>query len=204
MHLQRVVVEGGRPIGAVDGDGRGAERTVDVALLRVRREVRVDLRRRVETGVVLEQNHAVRVDGVLHAERTLRLLGRGIRVGDDSRDPLVAVGDAARLEERELRILEVTELRGVPVPEHGEHTGQLERLVDRDVAHLALRDRRADADRVRDILGVVFVGVPRLAGDLLATFDPVDRRAENPLQRGAHRQTSSSSEQIVLRAILTL
>ena len=49
-------------------------------------------------------------------------LARGLqRLGDDGRDDLAAVGDRARLEERQLGIAGFAEPRGVVRPDDGEH-----------------------------------------------------------------------------------
>ena len=88
--------------------------------------------------------------------------------------------------------------------EHGEHAvdGECGRRVD--AADLALRDRRLHGRRVRDALDVVLVRVLRLAGDLLAPLDAVERRADRTRQRRAHPASSASVRTSTLRASGTL
>ena len=98
MRLHRIVVEGRRLVGDVDCGLRGGERGLDVALLGVGLEARVDLVGLVQARVVRAQLGVVRLLVVLHVDEALRLARDLQRLGNDGGDDLPAVGNAVGLE----------------------------------------------------------------------------------------------------------
>jgi hypothetical protein len=83
-----------RLVGAVDRQLRRRECRIDVALLGVGLEARVDPGRLVQVRVVGAQLDVVRLLGVLDPDELPGLPRRLVALGDDGRDDLAAVGDA--------------------------------------------------------------------------------------------------------------
>ncbi len=116
-----------------------------------------------------------------------------------------AVGDRARLEERELGVAGVAERGRVLRPDHGQHALARERLAAVHGAHLAAGDRRLHGLAVGHPLGVVLEGVAGAARDLLARLEAGERRADGAREHGSgHEHTSASVETSTLRASGTL
>jgi hypothetical protein len=143
--------------------------------------------------VVLAQDDIVLGGVVLDAHEPRRVAGRLEALGDDRRDDLPAVRDLAGLEHREIPLVAVRDARRVALPEHGEDAGLGERLLRVDVADRPLRDRGLHDRRVGHALDRDLVRVVRLAGDLEAALDAVDRRADRADGSDAHRAPARSA-----------
>jgi hypothetical protein len=108
---------------AIDGDLSGRERRLEVPLLGVRLEGRVDPGRFVQERVVDAQLDVVGLGRVLDPDEPLRLSGRLVALGDNGGDDLASVGNAARLEQRQLDVVDPMQRRRVLMREDGEDAG---------------------------------------------------------------------------------
>jgi len=142
VRLHRVVVLGRGRVRLVQRDRRRGERAVEITLLGVGGEGRIDYLRGVQVVAIPPQLCVLRLFVVGDPDETCRVPRHLEGFGDDGRDVLPAIGDFIGLQDGKLPIAGVGQLRGSLVRDDGDDAGEGLGLTHVYLRDAALCDRR--------------------------------------------------------------